>query len=649
MFSQVGIGTVDPDESSILEVVSSNKGVILPKVSLTGTLDISTIANPKPGLLVYNTANVVGLNVGYTYWDGSQWSTFLDLNTESNDWTLQGNSITGSEFLGTTNDQSLNFKINNTDAGGIETNGSIRLGRGTSSATNNIVIGSNASATQLASIAIGFGANATGQSTFAIGALANATAESAGALGLTSKAEGFQSTALGNAAYALQSYATGIGYSARAETLGSTALGSNSKTGVSGANGEYATAIGANAAAEGNNSISIGGGDDTASEFAIAAGENSIAIGKKALVSNTGTNGLAIGSDAQSTGVQSLALGLSSRASADYSASFGTFASSSNTFTAAFGYGATATGIGATAFGSGADATNNNATSLGNDAIASGSGSSVVGFKSEAAGLYASTLGSNTRANGLHAIAIGGGDPNNINGANASGSDAISIGHLSTASATNAIAIGHNVDAGQANSVILGNNADVGIGTETPDEKLHVVGSVKIVDGTQAEGKVLTSDANGVASWQVSNNVKAYGEIYNTADENPIADNKYRILGGMSTNANNNFNMTAGTNYLEIQITGSYKITYSSSMFTSDASDRNFELTVARAPSGSGASILSRATSFAGTSNSNTYFGNSKTFIQSLNAGDRIYFTYRTSGNETRFVGNTVSLTAEKM
>jgi hypothetical protein len=43
---------------------------------------------------------------------------------------------------------------------------------------------------------------------------------------------------------------------------------------------------------------------------------------------------------------------------------------------------------------------------------------------------------------------------------------------------------------------------NVGIGTSTPDAKLHVAGSVKIVDGNQALGKVLTSDANGVASWQ---------------------------------------------------------------------------------------------------------------------------------------------------
>ena len=43
-----------------------------------------------------------------------------------------------------------------------------------------------------------------------------------------------------------------------------------------------------------------------------------------------------------------------------------------------------------------------------------------------------------------------------------------------------------------------------GIGTLAPTEKLEVQGSVKIVDGTQGAGKVLTSDAAGKGTWQVS-------------------------------------------------------------------------------------------------------------------------------------------------
>ena len=43
---------------------------------------------------------------------------------------------------------------------------------------------------------------------------------------------------------------------------------------------------------------------------------------------------------------------------------------------------------------------------------------------------------------------------------------------------------------------------NVGIGTTTPTAKLDVIGAIKITDGTQGLNKVLTSDANGRASWQ---------------------------------------------------------------------------------------------------------------------------------------------------
>lgn len=49
---------------------------------------------------------------------------------------------------------------------------------------------------------------------------------------------------------------------------------------------------------------------------------------------------------------------------------------------------------------------------------------------------------------------------------------------------------------------ILGNT---GIATPNPTNTLHVVGSVRFENGTQATGRVLTSDANGVATWQNTN------------------------------------------------------------------------------------------------------------------------------------------------
>jgi uncharacterized protein (TIGR02145 family) len=52
--------------------------------------------------------------------------------------------------------------------------------------------------------------------------------------------------------------------------------------------------------------------------------------------------------------------------------------------------------------------------------------------------------------------------------------------------------------------LVVGNMGaqNVGIGTLTPVAKLDVIGSIKITDGTEGVDKVLTSDANGLASWQ---------------------------------------------------------------------------------------------------------------------------------------------------
>jgi uncharacterized protein (TIGR02145 family) len=54
---------------------------------------------------------------------------------------------------------------------------------------------------------------------------------------------------------------------------------------------------------------------------------------------------------------------------------------------------------------------------------------------------------------------------------------------------------------------IDGTNNRVGVGTGAPDATFQVNGSFKLVDGNQSNGKVLTSDANGVATWQTASGV----------------------------------------------------------------------------------------------------------------------------------------------
>jgi hypothetical protein len=55
---------------------------------------------------------------------------------------------------------------------------------------------------------------------------------------------------------------------------------------------------------------------------------------------------------------------------------------------------------------------------------------------------------------------------------------------------------------GPGNTILTRDSGNVGIGTTSPGAKLEVNGNVRINDGTQAAGSVLTSDQNGFASWQ---------------------------------------------------------------------------------------------------------------------------------------------------
>ena len=56
-------------------------------------------------------------------------------------------------------------------------------------------------------------------------------------------------------------------------------------------------------------------------------------------------------------------------------------------------------------------------------------------------------------------------------------------------------------ESGVAPRLTLEAGGNVGVNTLDPDAALHVNGSMKLVDGTQGAGKVLTSDADGNATW----------------------------------------------------------------------------------------------------------------------------------------------------
>lgn len=83
----------NPDVSAMLDVVSSSKGLLIPRVSLTAVTDNTTVPSPATSLLVYNTnVNLTGANAdgaGYYYNAGTPaspaWTKLASMDTRWDD------------------------------------------------------------------------------------------------------------------------------------------------------------------------------------------------------------------------------------------------------------------------------------------------------------------------------------------------------------------------------------------------------------------------------------------------------------------------------------------------------------------------------------------------------------------------------------
>lgn len=83
----IATGAVPPDPSAMLDVQSSNKGLLIPRVQLTALNNPSPVLSPAVGLMVYNPGPAAP--AGYYYWDGGQWRQMGG----DNDWDTDGTSI----------------------------------------------------------------------------------------------------------------------------------------------------------------------------------------------------------------------------------------------------------------------------------------------------------------------------------------------------------------------------------------------------------------------------------------------------------------------------------------------------------------------------------------------------------------------------
>ena len=109
-----GIGTTSPHASSLLEIKSTSKGFLAPRMTKAQR---DAIGAPAVGLLIYQTNSTPG----FYYYGGSAWKA---VTPAASGWSLTGNAGTDSSknFVGTTDMHPLVFRVNNTKAGWIDYN-----------------------------------------------------------------------------------------------------------------------------------------------------------------------------------------------------------------------------------------------------------------------------------------------------------------------------------------------------------------------------------------------------------------------------------------------------------------------------------------------------------------------------------------------
>lgn len=103
LFSQIGIGTSSPSASAMLDIQSTNKGFLPPRVALASINDVSSISSPATGLLVINTATAgtAPNNVfpGYYYFNGTKWQHIFNPSSNFIKKTLLINTVAPSSTV----------------------------------------------------------------------------------------------------------------------------------------------------------------------------------------------------------------------------------------------------------------------------------------------------------------------------------------------------------------------------------------------------------------------------------------------------------------------------------------------------------------------------------------------------------------------
>jgi trimeric autotransporter adhesin len=467
-----------PHASAMLDIKSTDKGLLIPRINLVSDLDVTTISSPRLSLVIYNTNNALPDGEGFYFWNGSKWTKLITrTNLAKLAWNIGGNAATNpaSDFIGTTDPQPLIFKTNNILSGKIEP-GPNNVFLGQSAGLNNTLGNNNSFFGHLSGTA-----NTTGSNNLFAGQFAGKS----------------NTTGNGNA---FAGHAAG-----RENTMGNRNTFLGEDAGINNISGNQNTLIGNGA-----------GRDNTTASGLVA-------IGLDALSSNTtGYNNVAIGTAALKNAVNTqkqVAIGDSALYFS--TGSFNTATGSKALYSSTTGFENTANGV---------EALYSNTTGLANTAVGyysmrlntKGNANTATGKNA----MYSNTAGNNNSATGYSSLS-----------ANTTGNSNSAFGYNSLYINTTGdfnTAIGESA----LRYITTGsNNTAIGYDTGPQGFVPYLVNTTCIGNEARVTTDNTMSFGNGdVVHWAFGNNSTAASEAMRVGSNSTNGNGAYLTQGGTWTN-----------------------------------------------------------------------------------------------------------------
>lgn len=134
---RMGIGTTSPNASSLIDLTDTTKGLLIPRMTVGQR---NAIVAPATGLIVYNTGSDK-----FNYYNGTAWKV-IDVISANPDWSTAGNSGTNAatDYIGTSDAVGLVFKTSGNERFRIDATGNVGIGTTTPDVTLHSVGSTNA-------------------------------------------------------------------------------------------------------------------------------------------------------------------------------------------------------------------------------------------------------------------------------------------------------------------------------------------------------------------------------------------------------------------------------------------------------------------------------------------------------------------------